>query len=107
MGAIKEAVELVPFALEHPTAIFGGLRPPDDKHSGESPGWLCYCSRPTHDYTEAGELRNPDPGKVFLVFVNEDQIIFSWRWDYADTEALCNKEYLPVNYRVRFKERYL
>jgi hypothetical protein len=107
LGAIKEAAELVPFALMHPRAIFGGLRHPDDKYSGQSPGWLCYCSRPEYDYTKSGEPCNPEPCKVFLVFVNEEQIIFNWRWENADVKAFCNKEYLPENYKIRFRERYL
>jgi hypothetical protein len=107
LGAIKEAVELVPFTLQHPNSIFGGLRPPDDKHSGESPGWLCYCSKPVCRYTKSGDLSDPEPHKVFLVFVNEDQIIFNWRWENADIAAFCNKEYLPENYSTRFRRRYL
>ena len=107
LGAIKEAVELVPFTLEYPSAIFEGLRPPDDKHSGESPGWLCYCSRPPYDYKKSGEECAPAPNKVFLVFVNEEQIIFNWRWENADIDAFCNKEYLPENYENRFRKRVL
>jgi hypothetical protein len=107
LGAIKEAAELVPLTLQHPDSIFGGLRPPDDKYSGESPGWLCYCSRPPHDYTESGEMCNPMPNKVFLVFVNEEQIIYNWRWEDADIAAFCNKEYLPKNFSTRFRRRYL
>lgn len=105
LGAIKEAVELVLFTLEYPDSIFEGLRPPDDKYSGESPGWLCYCSRPTCDYTKSGDLCNPKPNMVFLVFVNEDHIIFNWRWEKADIESFCNREYLPENYKTRFRKR--
>jgi hypothetical protein len=107
LGAIKEAAELVPFTLKNPTSIFEGLRPPDDKHSGESPGWLCYCSRPFFDYTKSGEECDPAFNKVFLVFVNDEKVVFNWRWDNADTEALDHKEYLPENYKTRFRKQIL
>jgi hypothetical protein len=107
MGAVMEAAELMPFTLKHPSSIFEGLRPPDDKYSGESPGWLCYCSRPSHDYTRSGELRNPDSNMVFLVFVNEDEVIFNWRWEPADILAFSNKEYLPKDHSTRFRRRRL
>jgi len=103
-GAIKEAVELVSFTLTYPNAVFCGLRPPDDKHSGNSPGWLCYCANPPYDYAPDGELCNPDPSKVFLVFVNEDRMIFEWRWEDADIESICDKEYLPRNHCTRFSK---
>ena len=107
MGAIKVAAELMPYTLKYPTSIFEGLRPPDDKYSGKSPGWLCYCSRPTCDYAGSGEPCNAEPHKVFLVFVNEDQLIYNWRWENADIAALCNKEYLPKDYVTRFRKRCL
>jgi len=104
-GAIREAAELVPFTLKYPSAIFEGLRPPDDKHSGDSPGWLCYCSKPVRDFTKDGQECNPEPNKVFLVFVNEDKIIFNWRWEDADSESLDGKKYLPENYKTRFRKQ--
>jgi len=104
-GAIMEAVKLVPFTLKNPIAIFEGLRPPDDKYSGESPGWLCYCSRPICDFTRSGQECNPKPRKVFLVFVNDDRIIFDWGWEDADGEALDDKRYMPRDYKTRFRKQ--
>ena len=105
LGAIREAIELVPFTLKNPCAIFEGLRPPDDKYSGESPGWLCYCSRPIRDFTKSGQECNPEPGKVFLVFVNEEQAIFDWGWEDADREALDDQRYMPWDYKTRFRKQ--
>ena len=105
LGAIKEAAELVPYTLKYPCAMFEGLRPPDDDHSGNSPGWLCYCSRPALKFKRSGEECNSDTDQVFLVFVNEDLIIFNWRWEYADVESLGSKQYLPVNYKTRFRKQ--
>ena len=104
-GAVKEAVELVPFTLKNPCAIFEGLRPPDDKYSGESPGWLCYCSRPIRDFTKSGQECNPEPGTVFLVFVNEDKVVYNWRWENADGEALDDQRYMPWDYKTRFRKQ--
>jgi hypothetical protein len=104
-GYILESAHLVPFTLKYPSCIFRGLREDDDKYSGDSPGWLCYCSLPTQDFSKNGEPTNSKPNKVYVVFVNEDKIIFNWRWENADLEAYSNKIYVPENYKTRFKEK--
>jgi hypothetical protein len=98
MGAARELGYTVPWALQNPTAIFRGVR-----EEGEA-SWLCYVSRPTRVYDHrTGELRQPWSGQVFLVFVNNDRIIYNWRWEKADA-ADPN---LPENAAVRFEERVL
>ena len=103
------AAHLVIPTLQAPTAIFRGLRwVGDNERSGEEPGWLCYCSRPYRDFGLKGEEINAPPNKVFLVFVNSNDVFYDWRWEDADLqEAVASKIYLPKNYQTRFKERLL
>jgi hypothetical protein len=49
-----------------------------------------------------GQL-GPWPGQVFLVFVDDDGIIYNWRWEKADSQDLR----LPENHGRRFEERLL
>jgi hypothetical protein len=48
---------------------------------------------------EDGLEANPDPGRVFLVFVNDEGIAYNWRWEIADPENVN----LPREYATRFK----
>jgi hypothetical protein len=97
-GPALELGYTVPWALLHPTAIFRGLR-----EEGEQE-WLCYASLPTEAYHyRTGQQRPAWPGQVFLVFVDDDHIIYTWRWEPADP----NDPRLPENYTTRFDERVL
>jgi hypothetical protein len=93
MGAARELAYTVPWALLHPTAIFRGLR-----EEGEA-DWLCYVSVPSQAYDyRTGSLVPAWRGEVFLVFVNDDRIIYHWRWEKADP----NNNRLPENSETRF-----
>lgn len=98
MGAARELAYLVPHALQNPNAIFRGVR-----EEGESQ-WLCYIGSPPDAYNHrTGERMRPWPGQVFLVFVDDDCIVYNWRWDKADTDELR----LPIDHAQRFEERLL
>ncbi len=72
LGQAKECGILVPHTLQHPTAIFEGLRKDEDEDQ-RAPGWYCYCSKPPYSFDENGEEQPPYPGQVFLVFVNRER----------------------------------
>ncbi len=95
-GPAHELGYTVPWAVKNPTAMFRGVR-----EEGE-PKWRCYVSRPgrAYDY-RTGECRSAWAGEVFLVFVNDDRIIYNWRWEKADP----NDADLPEGYASRFDER--
>ncbi len=102
MGHAKELAYVVPYVLEAPTAIFEGLREEmDEDHSAH--GWRCYCGVPKCSYGAEGEERPPRRGQVFLVFVNDKGIAYNWRWEKADDMD----DKLPIDYRIRFKEKVL
>lgn len=99
---------LVDNALAYPKAIFRGIRfEEDEQHSCSSPGWLCYCGCPPIDFRFSGEETAPPPRKVFLVFVNENKIIYDWRWELSDFDAWDKGQYLPANYQNRFQEQVI
>ena len=101
-------ITLVDNALAYPKAIFRGIRfEEDEKHSCHSPGWLCYCGYPPSDFRSPGEETVSPARKVFLVFVNEDQIAYNWGWERADFDAWDSGKYLPANHQDRFKEQIL
>ena len=102
MGHAKECGIIVPAILQHPTAIFEGLRQDEDEdHRGY--GWRCYCGIPEHAYHSDGTARSPYPGQVYLVFVNDERVAYNWRWE----KAAEDDPRLPVGYEERFRKRLL
>ena len=102
LGQAKECGFLVPHTLQHPTAIFEGLRLDEDEDL-RVPGWYCYCSKPPCSFDENGGEQPPYPNEVFLVFVNQERVAYNWRWAKCDE----NDGKLPVNHETRFTKRAL
>jgi hypothetical protein len=102
LGHAKECGYIVPAILQHPTAVFEGLRRDEDEDRGGA-GWRCYCGIPAHGYGIDGAARRPYAGQVYLVFVNDEGIVYNWRWEKADPHDLL----LPVDHQTRFKRRLL
>ena len=102
LGHARECGELVPYALQHPTAIFEGLRLDEDEDN-RSLGWYCYCAKPTCSYDENGVQQPPYAGQVFLVFVNKDKVAYNWRWAIADKAD----DRLPEHFEERFERKAL
>ena len=102
LGHAKECAFLVPHTLQHPTAVFEGLRKDEDEDQ-RTPGWHCYCSKPPYSFSEDGEERPPYDKQVFLVFVNQDKVAYNWRWAKADELD----DSLPENHEERFTRRAL
>ena len=99
---------LVDDALLYPKAIFRGIRfEEDEQHSCHSPGWLCYCGYPPNDFRFQGEETAPPARKVFLVFINEEKIVYDWRWERADSDAWDKGKRLPIDYQNRFQEQII
>src|SRR6516162_4403606 len=67
LGNAKECAYIVPFILQHPTAIFEGLRWEEDE-AREGVGWQCYCGKPEQAFLQDGTPVRPFPGQVYLVF---------------------------------------
>jgi hypothetical protein len=98
MGAAKELAYTVPWAVKHPCAIFRGVR-----DEGEQ-DWLCYVAAPSQAYDyKTGDTVEAWKGEVFLVFVNDDRIIYNWRWEEADP---INPK-LPKDWEHRYTEKVL
>lgn len=102
MGHAKECGYTVPEILQHPTAVFEGLRRDEDEDRGAG-GWRCYCGVPSHAYRTDGTATRPYPEQVYLVFVNDEGVVYNWRWERANPEDPL----LPVDHLTRFKKRLL
>jgi hypothetical protein len=100
MGQTKEAAEVVPQVLMSRGPVFEGLTTDADEDS-RGVGWRCYCGIPDRSYTPDGDRCPPRRGQVYLVFLNEDRVAYSWRWEKADPD---NPD-LPIGYQERFKRR--
>ncbi len=102
MGHTKECAFIVPIILQKPSAIFEGLRRDEDDDRWGC-GWRCYCGVPDRAYTADGTQRPPYRGQVYLVFINDQQVAYNWRWERADPDD----PRLPVDHEKRFKRKLL
>lgn len=102
MAHAKECGLIVPKILQEPTAVYEGLCEDEDEDS-RGVGWRCYCGVPDNSYHPDGTPRSTYPGQVYLVFVNDEEVAYNWRWEKADP----NDPELPVNHETRFKKRLL
>jgi hypothetical protein len=100
MAHAKECGVIVPQILQHPTAVFEGLRQDEDEDR-QGVGWRCYCGIPEHAYHSDGSERSSNPGQVYLVFVNDEGVAYNWRWE----KAAPDDPDLPQNHQDRFRER--
>jgi hypothetical protein len=95
MGAAKDIAYSLREVLIDPTAIFRGVREEGEKN------WLCYVGIPKHSYANDGATRPPRQGRVFLVYVNDEGVVYHWRWD----QCCAEDSRLPDNHQNRFDER--
>ncbi len=82
-GQLMEAANIVPHVLQHPTAIFEGLRREEDEDRWGC-GWRCYCGLPLCSYRADGSEAEAYKRQVYLVFVNDQGVAYNWRWEKAD-----------------------
>jgi hypothetical protein len=103
MAETYTAAYTLPETLRKPDAIFVGLRRDEDEPRGDSSvGWRCYAYRPARRYNNEGGTYPTPENRIFLAFVNDEQVVYRWAWEDADMNA---GEYLPENYDTRFDER--
>jgi hypothetical protein len=102
LGQAKECGYIVPAVLGRPTAIFEGLRRDEDEDRWGY-GWRCCCGVPEKAYRTDGSEIRPYVGQVYVVFVNDERVAYSWRWEKADPD----NRMLPVDHETRFKQRLL
>ena len=89
-----------------PMRFLKGLRFDDDEpRHCDSQGWRCYAKHPARRYNDKGGTFATPKGRIFLVFVDTDKIVYNWTWDETDEEALVRGEHLPVDYKTRFDKQ--
>lgn len=102
LGHARECGEVVPAILQHPTAVFEGLRWDEDEDR-KGVGWRCYCGIPEHAFLRDGIAIRPYAAQVYLVFVNDEGVAYNWRWEKADSDD----PRLPIHHEQRFKSQIL
>ncbi len=102
MAHAKECGFIVPMILQKPTSVFEGLRLDEDEDQ-RGVGWRCYCGIPNNAYNSDGSSRATYTNQVYLVFVNDANVAYNWRWERADSDDPS----LPENHVQRFKKRLL
>lgn len=103
MGQAKECAELVPMILQRPVGIFEGLCEDKDEEGCRGYGWRCYCGIPDYAYNRKGEKISPWPNEVFLVFIDNNRVVYNWRWE----KSAPQNPNLPENYETRFRRKLL
>ena len=105
MAETCTAAYTLPEALRNPDAVFEGLRRDEDEPRGDnSVGWRCYSYHPARRYDNEGKTYATPESRVFLAFVNDEQVVYRWAWENADMTA-ARGEYLPEDYAARFDRR--
>lgn len=104
MVQAAECAFIVPSILQHPTAVFEGIRRDEDETRGSrAEAWRCYCGIPTNSYRDDGTAAPPYEDEVFLVFIDSDRLAYNWRWERCDPDD----PRLPENHKIRFRRRLL
>ena len=103
-GHIHEMAYVLPEVLTKPKAIFAGLRRDEDEpKTDDDYGCLCYVGKPSRAFMSNGQQIEPWHDQVFLVFVNDKNVVYNWRWEKADTVNLD----MPREYNKRFRKKAL
>ena len=108
-GQLLEAAEIVPYVLQNFRQVFEGLCWDEDEKGARGVGWRCYCGLPLYAYSADGTQRQPYEGEVYLVFIDDENVAYNWRWEKSD----CADKGLPNEYdaehgdKKRFKRALL
>ena len=102
LGQAKEYAYIVPEILQHPTAIFEGLRADEDEPRRGAAG-AATAEFPSTPISRTEHRCDLSGGKVYLVFVNDEGVAYNWRWEKSDPDNLR----LPRDHEARFRKRLL
>lgn len=101
-GRTKELCHTVRGVLSSPSAIYRGVRFAELDVDDDS--WFCYVGRPRQAYDhKTGKAVPAWENEVFLVFVNEDRVVYNWSWYTSDTDNPA----LPLGHEARFAEKVI
>lgn len=102
--AVSETAYILKGILLRPRAIFKGLRRDEDEDTEKGDnGWLAYCGLPEIAFDGKGQRRKPFVNQVYLAFVNEDRVVYNWRWEKCSSE----NPIMPMGFKDRFKRQLL
>ena len=103
--------------LQNPGAIYEGLRKEEDENRGPNGnGWWCYAGIPSTRFLPYGAgVRKPHDREVLLVFVSEEDVVYSIRWEPVENHVAWirgvhpsrfkRQVYLSPNFKVENNDR--
>jgi hypothetical protein len=99
---LHELTVTVQEILSNPAVIFEGIRKEDDECKGpDGAGWWCYAGVPSTRFVDdAVGVRKPKPTEVFLIFVTENHVAYSFRWEGVASSA----DWLRSDHEERFRK---
>jgi len=101
MWAARTLAYNVPEILICPLAIFVGIREGDEL---DEQCWLAYAGRPSRRYVHPNDAVPCPDNRVFMVYLDADRVVFSWRWEKVDSDGSG----LPIGYASgRYRMRVL
>jgi hypothetical protein len=80
--------------VQAPEVVFQGLRARGFRKA------RAYCGRPSRCYDNHGGAHPAPEGKVYVVYVDEQNYVFDWDWVQSDSD---NPAY-PIDWQNRFKQ---
>ncbi len=104
-GHVLEMAYVLPKVLTEPKAIFEGLcRDKDEPKHDYSSGWLCYVGKPSLAYCSDGREVESWENEMFLVYINDEKVVYSWRWEKAVVDDI---DLWSQGHQRRFEKRVL
>ncbi|MCE9555644.1 MAG: hypothetical protein K8T91_20025 [Planctomycetes bacterium] len=99
-GCAKELAYTVRCALLDIRHLYRGVRDIDRQIDEDK--WLCYIATPSHAYDyKTGEQVPAWRNEVFLVYVTDERVVYTWGWVTADP----NNPHIPEDCDTRFREK--
>jgi len=102
---LEEVKVTVSEVLEHPHAIFQGLRKEEDENKGpDGAGWWCFVGVPSTRFIKHGSgARKPNAREIFPVFVTDEDVVYNARWEEVENEN--NVVWMREEHPERFRRR--
>jgi len=101
--ATEKAGELITRAGSVSGDQRSGLKRDEDDTRDDTEGWVCYCSRVGWRYHHEDGRQIPAPDRVLLVFVNDEAVVYTHRWEPEDPRRAG----YPVDWEDRFARQAL
>jgi hypothetical protein len=87
IGRLREMAYTVTETLTNPNKVYVGVRSEDVNGQESTNDWLCYVAIPSRRFLHPSGAEVPaPPGRLFLVFVTSELVVYTWYWAETDPE---------------------